>query len=145
MNYITPYLAIATPCDNVLHEGDGVFSLIRLADIYHFSSDPQLPISNMALLLRGLLQFRGGTENFEVRIAVVGPKEDQLFSVVAPIALSGEPHSATVKMEFPIGVQNEGLYRLEVFRGDEQLARLPFQIRRAPHQPTPSSNQPSGN
>jgi hypothetical protein len=141
--YVTPYLSIATLCDNILHESDGVFSLIRLADVYHFASDPQLPVPNMALLLKGLLQFRGGPETFDVTILVIGPREEHLFSASAPIALNGGTHSLTLKMEFPIAVSSEGLYRLEVYRADEQLARLPFQIRRGEHQPTPPPNQPS--
>lgn len=138
-DYVTPYLSIATLCENILHEGDDVVSLIRIVDIFYFTADGELPADHrMALLIKGLLQFRGGPERFEIGISVVGPNEEQLVSTAAQVLLNGGSHSYSVKIEIPIAIRGEGLYRLDVFRGNEQLATLPFQVRRAPHQPTPS-------
>ena len=139
-DYVTPYMSLATLCQNILHEKDDVLSIVRLVDIFQFASEGDLPPDHrMALLVKGLLQFRGGPERFAINIFIYGHDSEQLVSATADVILNGGSHSYSVQIELAVPIRGEGTYRLDVFRGNEQLATLPFQVRRAPHQPTPST------
>lgn len=139
-DYVTPYLSIATLCDNVLHESDDVVSLIRLVDVFQYTDTGNAsPGSLMGLLIRGLLQFRGGPETFGIHINILGPNNEHLVSSEATVALTGGSHSVSIKIELAVPVLGEGMYRLVVSRGEEQLRVLPFQIKRTPHVQSPSS------
>ena len=138
--YVSPYLSMATLCESVMHEENGILSLIRLIDVFYFTSDGHLPPDHhMALVIKGLLQFRGGPETFIINLTIYGPNEERLVSATADVVLHGGAHSHSVRIEIPVAIKGEGLYRLDAFRENEQLATLPFQVRRALHQPSPSS------
>jgi hypothetical protein len=68
-----PLVAVATLCEQILEEKDGVVSVIRVVDTYHVEPPKDLPAGKVAVIaLKLLLSLKSGdlTGSHEVRVAL---------------------------------------------------------------------------
>ena len=125
-----PYVAAALLCEKVLHDADGVASLIRIVDRFTIIV-PKLP-SNIApsVELTGYFALKSGEVRGTSEITLKLRKPDgQVVDVPNkwPITLNGDEHGATVTLHLglpPVW----GLYWLELHWNGELLSSAPFRL-----------------
>jgi hypothetical protein len=124
-----PYLSVATICERVLTEQDGVLSAIRMVDRITFGLgddgqpiNPQYPITMLVVLRAGAAR---GTFNLEIRRE--GPSGEDLAVLGAPVHLDGgEDRGASVVIGTVFAPDHAGLYWYDVYFEGERLTRMPL-------------------
>ncbi|MBX3693737.1 MAG: hypothetical protein KF790_01045 [Steroidobacteraceae bacterium] len=126
-----PFVVVATSCEKILTEKDGVCSLIRIVDTYHIPDispevppDAQMPFQALIVLKSGDLKGQ-----FEVGLQIRKP--DGTISQQNPkwpILLNGGEHGANVLLTFALPPSILGLYWIDVLWGDEVLTSFPVKL-----------------
>lgn len=106
-----------------------MISLIRLVDVFsleaHKVPEGKTVVANVNLLV----QFRGGPDEFTVDLDVFGPENTNIGHGEAIVKLPGGMSSYNLIATLPVIVASSGDYRIDVLRGKERLARLPFHFK----------------
>jgi hypothetical protein len=133
-----PHLSVATICERVLTEQDGVLSAIRMVDRVTFvvgedgePINPQHPITIVVVLRAGAAR---GTFNVEVRREA--PSGEDSLVLGAPVHLEGEERGASLVIAALFAPEHAGLYWYDVYFEDERITRIPL---RAVFQPQPTT------
>ncbi len=129
-NIYRPFLHVATFCEKVLHEGDGVNSLIRMVDRFNVQgiSDEMQPVALQFMLY---VSFKSGFMRGKQKISIrpKSPKGEDLPSMDIPVLFEGDDDRGPA-LQIPIGwvVQEEGLYWWDLYLNDELVTRMPLRV-----------------
>lgn len=142
-----PHLILAVLCEKVLHEQDGVLSLIRIVDaLTQTASGPEPPEQMPPFVATDLTmvisvkadQARG---RFGIRVRPEAPSGAQLPAIVQGINLQpGAAKGVNLVMPLQIAIDQEGTYWFDVFltgpapQPDRLLTRVPLNIIYQPQQ-----------
>ena len=147
-----PFLQLASFCEKVLTEGDGVLSLIRIVDrITQTATGVEVPedmppfvISDLKLVIT--LKAGEARGRFAVKIRPEDPSGSQLrpFEVPVHLIAGNQGVNLITDMQFP--VQHEGVYWFDIFfapggGGDDWLlTRIPLEVQYQPQKLAPASD-----
>lgn len=130
-----PYLQIAVFCDRVLHEQDGVLSLIRVIDRVTHTVGGKSPPKEMAPFdypMVAVLSLKPGkaTGRHEVRIEIELPDGIRDPATIPPLTvhLEGGDRGANLVMNIRMRFKLEGLYWFHVYFDNEFLTKMPFRV-----------------
>jgi uncharacterized protein DUF6941 len=144
-----PYLQTAVLCEKVLHEQDGVLSLIRVVDRIVSSAvgpEPPAEMPPVAVNLTAVILLKSGSARgrHQVRIVLEAPSgQDVGPEVHLPVLLEGEDRGVNLVVNLGFQAEDEGLYWFNVYFGDQGmlLTRIPLRI---VYQPQRVGTAPSG-
>jgi hypothetical protein len=128
-----PYVAMATFCEKVLQEKDGVFSIIRAIDRITISmSGPGAPTEMPAGVINYpiVITLRSGFAKgrYNLTLQPQSPSGKILGQVSVGILLEGDDRSANVILNANIAAPEEGLYWFDVLLEDQLLTRIPMRL-----------------
>lgn len=130
-----PYVAVATFCEKVLREADGVMSAIRIVDTFTVESVTEAPVDVIPLVpVTGMIALKSGDlvgkyvlglvlENTKGERTTISPEGGW------PVVFGGGEHGIQLQFEFLVAVQNFGLVWFDVMFGDEVLTRMPVRLK----------------
>ena len=131
MAIILPYLTMATFCERVLTEQDGVLSAIRIIDTLNvevLDSDLAKSAKERVMLLVGLRSgpFKGtGT----LKLVAVNPDGEPSKNISStPVELLGGPHGTNIIVTLATDVSKSGVYWYEIYFNDKLLTRTPLSV-----------------
>ncbi len=129
-NIFRAYLHVATFCEKVLREADGVSSLIRLIDRFNVQGTTQ-EMQPVALSFMVYISFRSGFLRGKQKISLrpKSPKGDDLPSMEIPVLFEGDEERGPTLI-FPINwvAQEEGLFWWDLHLNDELVTRMPLRV-----------------
>lgn len=113
--YGGPYLQTAVFCEKILHEQDGVVSLIRLVDRFMIQAGGPEPPERMPptqLVVMGYLAFKSGFAkgSFSVTIKGTSPSGKALPGMILPMFLEGDDRGTGLGFQMRLDAQEDGLY-----------------------------------
>jgi hypothetical protein len=129
----TPYLAAALFCEKVLTETDNVLSAIRVVDTVNLTPFPDRPAAGMIIPLPITLLVMIKTGNAqgeqEILLRVVPPSGKGEEVGKWQFVLTSPPESG-VAFKVPVSLrwEGEGVYWVELSRGDTLFARAPLRV-----------------
>jgi hypothetical protein len=143
-----PYVAVATFCDKVLEGKDGVFSIIRIVDVVKVAVPTHLPADTKpAVELPLLIVLRSGDARGKASLRLNLRTPSGVVKWAAepiPVAFTGDNENTTIQVQFRVGVEEFGLYWVEVLLDDRLLTKVPLTLReQRPATESPSSAQQS--
>lgn len=129
-----PYIQIATFCERVLHEADGVISLIRKVDVItHTEHRPdapeEMPVVRYPLTLVISLKSGSARGRHEITITPEQPSGETLAPVTMSIRMEGESKGANVISRIDVEYRLEGLYWFHVHFDGQVITRIPLELR----------------
>ena len=144
-----PFVLMATLCERVLKEADGVLSIIRVVDrIDHTAVGPdaprEMPEVRSPLTLAVILVPGAATGRHEITIVVELPSGETLPPITTSVQFEGASRPIRIVAPLNIPYTIEGLYWFHV-RFDEnlRLTQIPLQVRYS-RQVMGSGSQTSG-
>jgi hypothetical protein len=127
-----PLVAIATVCEKVLQEKDGVASIIRVVDLFTLPHNIQR--SELALPLTVAVSLKSGDARgtFELELQVRKPNgETKTLPEKWPIVLEGGAHGANLMVQFALKTEQLGLYWIDVLCDGEVLTSMPVTLQQS--------------
>ena|SRR5689334_413866 len=127
-----PFVQIACVCEKVLHEKDGVASLIRVVDTYTMELPKDVPAGfTLATQLTAFVSLKSGDVigQFPVGLRLNQPNGKALPTREMPVEFKGNESGANLQIEFALANPAVGLYWIDVLWGDEILTRIPFRLK----------------
>lgn len=130
-----PFVTVATFCERVLEEKDGVHTLVRVVDTFFIDPPPatiSLPPGVKAAIQAFLMvivksgDFRGDA-TLSVRLRHPSGRYEQK-PVSAPIKFDGGVQGSAVQIEMAISVEEIGLYWADVEVNGRVLTRAPLRV-----------------
>lgn len=129
-----PYIQLAAFCERVLHENDGVLSLIRVVDVVtHTGYGPEapdvMPQFNYPLTL--VLSLKSGKARGRNQISITPeqPSGEALETVSLSVLMEGEGKGQNIISRMDIPFSQEGLHWFTVRFNGELLTRMPLEVR----------------
>ncbi|HEV8342868.1 MAG TPA: hypothetical protein VGR30_10915 [Candidatus Binatia bacterium] len=129
-----PYLGIAVLCEKVLHDKDGVLSLIRVVDRLTVTASeigkPPEQMPPVTVNLEAVIMFKSGTAkgNYTVTLRPVLPSGRLIQEISLPILLEGEDRGVNLVINVGLQAQEEGLYWFDVLLNGELITRMPLRL-----------------
>jgi hypothetical protein len=128
-----PYIRVATLCERVLQEQDGVLSIVRVIDrITITASGPsapqEMPPSNVSFFIVVMLQSGGVRGRYNLKVVPVTPSGKLLRELSAGVLLEGEDRGVNVVLNSQMVAGEEGLYWFDVFLEEQLLTRIPLRL-----------------
>ena len=131
-----PYVQVATFCERVLEEKDGVLSLIRVVDrITNTATSPgtpqtMQPFQHQLILVLALKtgQAQGGHNLRIVRELPSGIREESKAASFRIHFEGGPDRGQNLVLQMQIAFEQEGLYWFDVFLEEQLLTRLPLRV-----------------
>jgi hypothetical protein len=128
-----PHVQLAAFCEKVLHERDGVVSLIRVIDritvqAIGTGAPDEIPaghIVNATLIVA--LRSDQAKGRYAVRVSGEQPDTTRLPDATVDVVFEGEDRG--VNLIFPMALEaQEGLYWFDILLGDGLLSRVPLRV-----------------
>ncbi|MGH7907064.1 MAG: DUF6941 family protein [Candidatus Binataceae bacterium] len=134
-----PLIAAAFLCERVIQEQDGVLTIVRIVDTFSVTIPPALPPDvTPSIALMGLLAFKKSSpgaegEKHQVRMTLRLPSGKTQPLPARDFFFKPEEFSgANLILNINLGVQEYGLFRLDVSVDDDEIvARIPFRFLQA--------------
>jgi hypothetical protein len=126
-----PLVAIATLCEQILEDKDGVVSAIRVVDTYYVEPPKDLPAGKVAgIELKLLLSLKSGdlTGAHEVRLVLRTPAGKSIEFHRQQVVFKGGEHGVNLKIRFAMPAKDFGLYWFDVMFGDDVLTSIPLKL-----------------
>jgi hypothetical protein len=125
-----PYLSAALLCEKVLHEVDGVNSLVRVVDRWTISG-PTEDMPQTAIQTTLVLTFKSGIHRGPARLTItpVTPRNATLATIDIPVLFEGDEDrgvNVVIPMAFP--VQEAGVYWLGVRLDGQIVSHIPLRV-----------------
>lgn len=130
-----PWVASAVFCERVLHEADGVLSLIRIVDRFTQSAAgpnppaemPPFPLDVWAVIVLKADQALG---RHTIRIRPEAPSGERLAVTELPVLFEGGDRGAALLLNVQLALEHEGLYWFDVLHGEQEtpLTRMPLRL-----------------
>jgi hypothetical protein len=129
-NIFRAYLHVATFCEKVLREADGVSSIIRLIDTFNVqgTEDEMQPI---VLPFMVYISFKSGFMRGKQKISLrpKSPKGEDLPSMDFPVLFEGDDdRGPAIGFQVNWPVQEEGLFWWDLYVNDELVTRMPLRV-----------------
>jgi hypothetical protein len=128
-----PYVAMATFCEKVLHEKDGVLSIIRAIDRVMITTSgvgapAEMPpnVINYPIVITLRSGFAKGRFNLTLRPQSPSGKIFGQLSI--GVLLEGDDRSANIVLNAAIPLSEEGLYWFDVLLEEQLLTRIPMRL-----------------
>ncbi len=146
-----PHLVMAVLCEKVLHERDGVLSIIRVIDqLTQTAVGPEAPEQMPPFIADNLTmivtikadQARG---RYGVKIRPEAPGGIQLPPIEQAITISNGPGGVNLVIPMALPISAEGVYWFDVFltaptaQPDRLLTRVPLEVQYSPQRLAPAS------
>jgi hypothetical protein len=127
-----PYLGVAVLCEKVLHERDGVMSVIRMVDRVTLTSRGHTP----AEMPRGILSFmlylmfKSGDARgtFQIGVRSVNPSGQVISTASFPLLMEGEDRGAALVTQFALEAREEGVYWFDILLEEQVITRVPLRV-----------------
>jgi hypothetical protein len=135
-----PYLSYAVICEKVLHEADGVLSLIRIVDHVTVTVVVSAPPGAQAasglippvppISVTFVLGLKSGdfTGSVPVKVWIQPPTRARWPEYETSVTLEGEENGANVILPLQFPGQDEGIYWFVVEVSGETLTQVPLRI-----------------
>jgi hypothetical protein len=129
-NIFRAYLHIATFCEKVLHEQDGVNSLIRIIDRFTVPGESEeMPPTTLQFTV--YISFKSGFMRGKQKIALrpKSPTGKDLPSMEFPVLFEGDDDRGTA-IGFQVNwiAEEEGLFWWDLVLNDELMTRMPLRV-----------------
>lgn len=132
-----PYVAVATLCERVLEEKDGVLSLIRVVDRFNVETfggatapaemlSRLVPQTTLALVLKSG-GYRG-TMKVTVRVRRPNGEYAAQPKIEAPAVFDGGEQGVAMILTMPLPVWESGLHWVDVEADGRLLTRVPLRV-----------------
>ena len=126
-----PYVALACLCEKALQEKDGVYSLIRIVDIFYVPEPPDPPDEEVAVAFYAVISLRVVEleGSFDLALQVSRPDgTDDTMMEPEKVGLSGEQQNINVIVQIAIRRFQLGQYWLNVLWDGKVLTTVPFRL-----------------
>ncbi len=137
-----PHIAIATLCEKVLTEQDGVLSIIRVIDRFiQTATGPEPPdqmppfiISDRDLKMVVALKSDKAKGRFSVKVIVEDPSGARVPVGESDVTLPGGNQGINLVIGMNLAVQHEGVYWFDILLGgprgqeDQLISRVPLEV-----------------
>jgi hypothetical protein len=127
-----PYVTAAFFCERVLREHDEVLSAIRIIDRVQYSSEGMPQGYKPALKVQGLIGIKSGpvTGNHTLTLVLENPSGVRKEAYSTPVNLLGKDQGHNLLVDIGIGIEEDGLYWMDVVFDGDALTRVPLLITR---------------
>jgi len=129
-NIFRAFLHVATFCEKVLNEADGVNSLIRMIDRFNVQGITE-EMQPVLLQFTAYISFKSGflRGKHKVSIRPKSPKGEDMPSMDIPVLFEGDDDRGPA-LNIPIGwtAQEEGLYWWDLYLNEELITRMPLRV-----------------
>lgn len=138
-----PYVTAALLCERVIQEKDESLTLIRLIDKIQYSLEGigiEFPREIKPVVpLQGLIGLKSGPVTGVHKLKVVSerPNGERKDVFEHSFELLGKDHGQNIIMRMNLGIDQDGLYWLDVLFDDEVLTRIPLIVSALPQQVSP--------
>lgn len=131
-----PWVSVATICERVLNESDGVLSLIRVVDRITQTAtgtEPprEMPPVDLNAWVVVSLKSDGARGRHTIKLRPEKPSGEQLPSMEMPVLFEGEERGAALVLNLRMQLDQEGLYWFDVIHDEANqkvLSRIPLRI-----------------
>ena len=125
-----PFLHVATFCEKVLHEADGVNSVIRMIDRFNVQGVTE-ELQPIPLQFTLYISFKSGFMRGKQKISIrpKSPQKEDLPSMDIPVLFEGDDDRGPA-IELPISwiVTEEGLFWWDLYINDVLVTRMPLRV-----------------
>jgi hypothetical protein len=138
-----PFLIAALFCEKVLHEKDGVLSLIRVVDRFtHTNTPDKMPAFPIQISI--LLGLRSGDikGKQEVVINPITPSGKTLPKTSLPVLFEGADQGANLNITYAFVAEEEGLYWFDIILNGNSITKMPLRITYQKTQTAGGTDQP---
>jgi hypothetical protein len=129
-NIFRAHLHVATFCEKVLREADGVLSLIRMVDRFIVpGTSEEMQITVLQFMV--FISFKSGIlrGKQKVRLSPTSPTGQDLPAVEMPVLFEGDDdRGPSIGFQVAWPVTEEGLYWWDLFLNDELVTRMPLRV-----------------
>lgn len=125
-----PYVTVATVCEKILQEKDGVFSAIRIVDQVNFSS-PESFSEGMQFPLHALVCLKAGdvVGKFELSLKVRKPDGTAFIpNQKWPVTFGHTMDGINIVLNFALSLSTFGQYWIDVLWDGEMLTSFPIKF-----------------
>ncbi len=129
-NVFRAHLHVATFCEKVLRETDGVVSLIRMFDRFNVTGETEeMPLTLLRFTV--VISFKSGFMRGKQRVGIrpKSPTGKDLPSMDFPVLFEGDDDKGPMlafEVQFP--AEEEGLFWWEVYLNDEMVTKMPLRV-----------------
>jgi hypothetical protein len=128
-----PHIATAVFCERVLHEQDGVLSLIRIVDRLNVRAEGPEPPKDMPptmVQITAAITLKSGSARgrHKVTIRPEDPSGRQLDAHELNALCEGEERGPNFALNLNFVAEREGLYWFDVFFDDTPMTRIPLRV-----------------
>lgn len=142
-----PYVQLATFCERILREADGVVSIIRVVDVItHAARGPtapeEMPEFHYPLFL--VINLRSGSTRgrHDVTIIPEQPSGETLPPISVSVNMEGEGKGVNIASQMDIPFKLEGLYWFNIQFDKQVITRIPLEVRYSRMVTGPSNPKP---
>jgi len=125
-----PFLHVATFCERVLHEADGVNSIIRMVDRFNVQGVTE-ELQPIPLQFTLYVSFKSGFMRGKQKISIrpKSPQNEDLPSMDIPVLFEGDDDRGPA-IELPISwiVTEEGVFWWDLYVNDVLVTRMPLRV-----------------
>lgn len=129
-NIFRAYLHVATFCEKVLREVDGVLSLVRIFDRFNVSGNTA-EMATTTLKFMVVVSFKSGFMRGKQAIHVrpKSPTKVELPAMSFPVLFEGDDdRGTTLAFEVNWPVSEDGLYWWDVYLNEEFVTSMPLRV-----------------
>jgi hypothetical protein len=131
MNSPRPWVSVATCCEKVLTERDGVLSAIRIVDTFNVEGpiDALPPLAGIPVSVLIVLKSGDVVGESHISLFLLSPDGTRSpFPEKMPVMLGGAEQGASLVINFFLPPQKPGLYWVEVRWNDELLTKIAVKL-----------------
>jgi hypothetical protein len=129
-NIFRAYLHVATFCEKILHEADGVNSIIRMVDRFNIQGpNEEMPPTVLSFMV--YVSFKSGFMRGKQKISLrpKSPKGEDLPAMDFPVLFEGDDdRGPAIGFQVNWAVQEEGLFWWDLYLNDELVTRMPLRV-----------------
>jgi hypothetical protein len=129
-NIFRAHLHVATFCERVLHEADGVNSIIRMVDRFMVQGESE-EMSPVILQFMVYISFKSGfmRGKQKIKLQPVSPNGTEFPSMDFPVLFEGDDDRGPAfgfQVNWPIA--EEGLFWWDLYLNEELVTRMPLRV-----------------
>lgn len=129
-NVFRSYLHVATFCEKVLREADGVLSLIRMFDRFNVIGESE-EMQTTLLSFMVFISFKSGFMRGKQRIALrpQSPTGKELPAMEFPVLFEGDnDRGPAIGFQVNWPVEEEGVFWWDLYLNEELVTRMPLRV-----------------
>ena len=129
-NIFGAHLHVATFCEKILREADGVISLIRMIDRFNVAGETE-EMQPVVLQFTVFISFKSGILRGKQKIALrpISPTGKELPAMEIPVLFEGDDDRGP-GLGIPVAwaVDEEGLFWWDLYLNNELVTRMPLRV-----------------